>query len=192
MSEQAPILEKREAKLPAPEREELLTAHAEAVLNAEKGPKQLDIEAVKQNVEAAVESKSENPFEELQNAERAARLPTAPLTINPELKANALNNELRHIRRQLPKPERALSKVIHQPVVRAVSEGASKTVTRPSGLLGGGIVAFIGTSSYVYFTHHIGVTYNYLLFVLFFVGGFILGLLLEFGLWARTSRHKAK
>jgi hypothetical protein len=59
------------------------------------------------------------------------------------------------------------------------SEAAGRTVSRPSGLLGGGLVAFLGTTGYLYLARHIGFTYNYLVFLLLLAGGFILGVSLE-------------
>jgi hypothetical protein len=191
MSEHVKTHENQEA-LPAGHHEALLRAHVESALkDAEQNTEKADVATAQYKVErAASETDNDNPFKKLEAAEEAANRPVTPNVVNTELKNITLNRELVHIRRQLPRPDRALSKVIHQPVIRAVSESASKTVTRPSGLLGGGIVAFIGTSSYVYFTKHIGVSYNYLLFVVFFVSGFALGLLLELALWLTLNRRK--
>lgn len=58
-----------------------------------------------------------------------------------------------------------MSKVIHQPVVRNVSEAAGKTVSRPSGLLGGSLMAFIGTSAYFYLAANQGFKYIIMLFL---------------------------
>lgn len=98
--------------------------------------------------------------------------------------------ELSRVQRQLPARDRTLSRVIHQPVVRAVSEAAAGTISRPSGLLGGGIVAFIGSAAYLYFTHHVGVPYNYVVFSLLFVGGFAFGLVLELIVWTLTASRR--
>jgi hypothetical protein len=185
---------KHEALLPSPETKGAITAeaHAEKKLNTqEASAKQLNVETVKESVEAAA-TIQENPFDKLAAAERATQQPTVPHTLNAELKNITLNRELQHIRRRLPRPERALSKVIHQPVIRAVSEGTSKTLTRPSGLLGGGIMAFIGTTAYVYFAKHIGVPYNYFFFTLFFIGGFLVGLVLEFIIWFSSNLPQRK
>ncbi len=119
-----------------------------------------------------------NPLEKLRAAETAAQ-PMAPRQINRELKRLTLQRELLQIRRKLSLPQRTLSKVIHQPVVRLLSETADHTVSRPSGLLGGGLLAFAGTSFYLYLARHNGFRYNYLVFLLLLVAGFILGLLLE-------------
>jgi hypothetical protein len=119
-----------------------------------------------------------NPLDKLQAAEKASQT-MEPRQVNTQLKQITLQRELQHIRRKLPRPERVLSRIVHQPVVRAVSESASKTISRPSGLLGGGLVAFIGTSGYLYLARHIGFTYNYLIFLVLLAGGFVIGLALE-------------
>ena len=130
-----------------------------------------------------------NPLEALQATEKASQT-MEPRQINRELKQITLRRELQQLRRKLPLPERTLSKVIHQPIVRAISEAASKTVSRPSGLLGGSLVAFLGTSAYLYLARHIGFTYNYLVFLLLLGGGFILGLVLELFVHLATSSRR--
>ena len=85
-----------------------------------------------------------------------------------------------------------MSRVIHQPVVRVTSEAIGKTVSRPSGLLGGGLVALMGTSIYLYLANHLGFKYNYGVFLCLFVVGFGLGLVLELAVYLATaSRRKA-
>lgn len=101
------------------------------------------------------------------------------LYVNRELKDMAYARTLKRARSRLPAPARAFSKVVHQPVVEAVSEVAGKTVARPSGVLAGGIVAFIGSSGFLWISKHYGYEYNFLLFALLFVGGFFIGLLIE-------------
>jgi len=76
-------------------------------------------------------------------------------------------------------------------VVRITSEAASKTISRPSGLLGGGLMAFAGSLVYLYLAKHIGFRYNYLLFTLLFVGGFAVGLCLEVIIWLVSRQRKA-
>lgn len=99
--------------------------------------------------------------------------------VNKELLKITFGKEMRHIRRNLGSLDKVGSKIIHQPLIRSVSEASSKTLTRPSGLLGGGIVAFLGTGTYLYYTKHIGLKYNYTIFLMLLVGGFIIGLLVE-------------
>jgi len=108
--------------------------------------------------------------------------------INSALKHLTFEREIRHIRRSLGKTDRIGSRIIHQPAIRSISEVSAKTLTRPSGLLGGGIVAFLGTGTYLYLTKHIGIKYNYSMFFFLLIVGFILGLLIESLI--RLSRHR--
>ncbi len=84
-----------------------------------------------------------------------------------------------NIRHRLPIVDRNLSKIIHQPIIDQVSDKTSTTIARPSGVLGGAILAFIGSLSYLIFVKYVGITYNFIWFFIFFIGGFILGLLIE-------------
>lgn len=104
---------------------------------------------------------------------------SASTFVTRNLKVQARTRLLKQVRQQLPAPERALSRVIHQPVVDTLSELGGKTIARPSGLLSGGICAFLGSSIFLYIAKHDGYHYNFLLWAMLFVGGFVLGLLLE-------------
>lgn len=113
-----------------------------------------------------------------------------PLYIDKVVKKLKLKQNLGQIRGQLSPAKRALSRVVHQPVVRAVSEASARTVTRPSGLLGGGLCAFIGSLAYLYLAKHIGFSYNYMLFLVLLVGGFAIGVALEMLLWLVRPKHQ--
>lgn len=146
-----------------------------------------NIESIRSKVEAASKSKQEGLKK---NKEREKSEKDQPTLVNKELKALAYKRTLHRMQRKLPAPSRAFSKVIHNPVVETVSDVTGKTVARPSGVLAGGIFAFLGSSLFLYITKHYGYEYNYLLFALFFVGGFFVGLLVELGL--RLSNRKAR
>lgn len=137
------------------------------------------------------QAESDNPLEQHNEAEKAAQS-AGPTHVNSELKSMTLQRELRRVQRQLPSPQRVLSRVMHQKVVRVASEAAGKSVSRPSGLLGGGITAFLGTTSYLYFAHHIGLAYNYSVFLVLFFGGFALGLILELLVHAFTRQRRSE
>jgi hypothetical protein len=183
-----------EALLPTKERPEVMlpTAEkAEPLRPGEADPAKALKEA-RATVDETNRSEAQpNPLEALQASEKASQA-MEPRRINRELKQITLRRELQQIQRKLPLPQRALSKVIHQPVVRAASAVAGQTISRPSGLLGGGLVAFLGTSGYLYLARHIGFTYNYLVFLLLLAGGFLLGLVLELLVYlALGSRRRA-
>jgi hypothetical protein len=172
-----------EKALPTPEQ-------AEPLRTGEKDPRQnaqearQEISAIEQDQEAKAKLES---FQEAQNAPE----PTSGNYIGGELQQVTLRRELQAIRRKLPAPQRALSKLVHQPGVRVASEAAGKTVSRPSGLLGGGLVALLGTSGYLYLAKHIGFTYNYGVFLILFAGGFALGLGIELLVHLLVSRRAA-
>jgi len=181
--------ELREARLEAPERHEALPdpEHAEPLRPGEVDRQKLN--QARQTVEqAAQQDEQTNPLQRLEAAEKAQQAPQ-PTLINQELKRITLQRELKQLQRRLPLPERTLSRVIHQPAIRNVSEAASQSLTRPSGLFGGGLVAFLGSSAYLYLAKHFGFRYNYLVFWLLFIAGFIFGVALEMIVWLLVARR---
>lgn len=100
-------------------------------------------------------------------------------TNQKELKANAYKKSMRQVRSKLSKPDKTLSKVIHNKTVETISEIGSSTVARPSGLLGGGICALAGSAFLLYMSKYYGFEYNYFVFFLLFVGGFFVGMVAE-------------
>lgn len=112
------------------------------------------------------------------------------LGMQHSLKSTAYERTLGRIQHKLPKSARAFSKAIHAPLVDKVSEISTKTVARPSGLLGGSICAFLGSVIVLYYSKHYGFKYNYLLLFLLFVSGFVLGATLELVLWLVYYRRK--
>lgn len=188
MSEKLPKVEQGEKLLSQHETLALPTPEqAEKLRPGEKDPKEM-LESARKEIDTNAE-KSSKPLERMKD-EVKSNAPQQTLNVNQELKKITLRRELNHIRRKLPAGQRALSKVIHQPTVRAVSEAAGKTVSRPSGLLGGGIAALIGTSLYLYIASQAGIAYNYTVFLLMFAGGFLVGLIVELGVYAATSGRR--
>ncbi len=191
MSNEAPAFNVEQAKhesLPNGETEKLITAHTEEAPSAEQtaAEKQHMIQEVAPVI--AEEAPSKDVFNDYQMQQAAAV--DAPIR---ESKKTVGQRKLKEVQRQLPARDRRLSRIIHQPAIRAVSEVAGSTISRPSGLLGGGIVAFMGSAAYLYFTRYIGIPYNYFVFALLFIGGFALGLLLELLVWSLTaSRRRAE
>jgi hypothetical protein len=189
MTEKAPLNHEKFETLPTPETHEMLPSpeQAEPLRPGEADPVEL-LEQARDEIES--QAAEENPLERLEASENASNTP-APLHVNRELKDLTLSRELKQIQRKLKTPDRVLSKVVHQPLVRAVSEVSGKTLARPSGLLGGSLLAFLGTTSYLFYARHIGLQYNYLVFLLLFFGGFAIGLMLELVIWTFTRRHSS-
>ncbi|MEK7600181.1 MAG: hypothetical protein AAB462_04065 [Patescibacteria group bacterium] len=177
-----------------PEQQEVMAAlptaeQAEPLRKGEQDP----VKALKQareTVSETAQAESQlNPIEALHAAEKSAQ-PATPTHVSRELGDITAKRELHNIQRQESAPKRQFSKVIHQPVIRAVSETAGKTVSRPSGLLGGGLVAFLGTTSYFYLAQHVGFTYNYFVVILLMIGGFALGIILELFVYMATASRR--
>jgi hypothetical protein len=93
-----------------------------------------------------------------------------------ELKTDAYSRTIQKIRGRLNPAERILSKTIHNRVIEPVSEFSSKTIGRPSGILGGGIVALVGSAAVLYMAKHYGFRYNFTTFLVLMAAGFAVGL----------------
>jgi len=139
----------------------------------EKAEKLDDIRAESQ--EHAV-SAQETLSKQSEHDQRPAQ--SSPL-VNKDLKDLKYKRTLQSVRKDLSVPERAFSKVVHNPGIERASEAAGKTIARPSGVLAGGFSALLGGSIYLYITKHYGYSYNFLFFILLFAAGFMFGLLVE-------------
>jgi hypothetical protein len=187
MSEKRPL---NEPLLPTPEHAEVALPTAEQAEPLRPGEKVRNLEQARTTVEQSLPRNQANPLDQLAAAETAPK-PVPASQISRELRQASLNHELHQIRRRLPAPQRQLSRIIHQPAVRAASDAAGRSVSRPSGLLGGGVVAFIGTSGYLYLARHTGFRYNYLVFLILLAGGFGLGLIIEALVYLATRRRQS-
>jgi|GEM_PF-2009362 preprotein translocase subunit SecF len=99
-----------------------------------------------------------------------------------ELKKDTYKKTLRNTQAQLPQAQRAFSTFIHHPTIETVSEIASKTIARPTGIAYGAIAATIGIALALFFAYRYGFTYNYLLFLVLFSGGYVLSTIIELSL----------
>lgn len=95
------------------------------------------------------------------------------------LKKDSYKSLLKQTQARLPKGARQFSKIIHQKNIEAISNVGAQTVARPSGLLGGGIGALIGSITLLYTSKHYGFRYNYAFFLVTFLAGFGVGLVVE-------------
>lgn len=112
------------------------------------------------------------------------------LGVQHSLKATAYERTLARIQHKLPRAARAFSRIAHSPVVDKVSAVSAQTVARPSGVLGGGICAFLGSLIALYYSKHYGFKYNYLLLLFLFVAGYLVGATLELAVWLVYSRKQ--
>jgi hypothetical protein len=185
MSEKFPSSESHEHLHHGPEQSAELN-HEQAPKAHEKHEQANDIEQIRHSIEQqAKDSEQVRKESDVQPKEQAGE----QQFINRELKEMAYQRLLIRARRHFNGYDRTLSRIIHQPAVDAISEVASKTVGRPSGILGGGLAALIGTTIYYLVAKHYGYAYNFLVFVVLIFAGFLLGLTMEI-LWRLLRRSK--
>lgn len=101
------------------------------------------------------------------------------LGVQKELKATAYNRTLKRVQNHLGAVDRTFSKIIHHKSIELFSDVSSKTLARPSGILGGGFAALAGSGIVLYMAKRYGFTYNYSTFLILLVIGFISGIALE-------------
>lgn len=102
-----------------------------------------------------------------------------PSFVNKNMKKTAYKKELTKIQHNLKKPQKAFSRFIHIDNIERASDIGAKTVARSSGILGGGIVALLGSCVYLWMSKNYGFSYNYFVFIILFILGFLLGIVVE-------------
>jgi len=149
--------------------------------HAEKDHQALAHEAAKH----AQESHKTKPEATAENRENQS-LPG----VQQSMKNRAYKRELAKIQTKLPAPSRRFSKIVHSTPIESLSNIGAQTVARPSGLLGGSIVAFTGSLVLYYMAKEYGFRYNYLLMFFLFAGGFMLGAMIELIVWYLSGRKR--
>ena len=86
---------------------------------------------------------------------------------------------MRRVESRLPSYQRTFSKVINNDKVDKVSNIASKSVARPSGLLGGGVLAFLALLITTIYANRYGWEVSNSVFMVFVVIGWAIGLMVE-------------
>ncbi len=115
-----------------------------------------------------------------------------PILIHdPALIKHRVKQTMQDIQYNLSVADKTMSHIIHQPIIDQSSEVLNKTIFRSSGVLGGSILAFLGSLMYIIFVIYTGITYNFELFFIFLIAGFILGLVSEmiYKLFKNVIKH---
>lgn len=107
-----------------------------------------------------------------------------------ELGKQTFDRTLTSVRRHLTTPEKQLSKFIHRPLVEKISDFGGKTIARPSGILLGGIFSFVGSLGVYLIARHLGGELRYSIFAATLIGGYLLGLIVEFFWWLMTMKKR--
>ena len=136
--------------------------------------RQDSIEVIKERLEKAVDGK-----EKQAHAHKEKPAAESVSHVGKSTKDHYYKQTLKRTQKKLPATQRTFSKVIHQPVVEALSDVGGATVARPSGLLVGGLFSVISSLTILYICRHYGYEYNFLVGLASFAGGFAVGLLFE-------------
>ena len=102
-----------------------------------------------------------------------------PISVGADLRKRSLKSNLKKIQKELPAPQKAFSKIVHQPIINEVSEVVGNTAARANSLLGGGLFSVLASALLLTACRYYGYRYNYLIGMVAFVGGFFLGLAIE-------------
>lgn len=96
------------------------------------------------------------------------------------LKNQSYKQTMQRVEAKLSAPQRAFSKVINNPTVDRTSAVVGRTVARPSGIIGAGVIATLGMISLLYYANKIGFEVSAFSYILLLGFGWVLGLLVEF------------
>lgn len=146
----------------------------EAAERAEKDPIAKHIESLQKSVEAQAVSGAEHNVGDTKNESS-----NQSFGYSQQLKVDGYKRTIRKVQNEMNFADRTFSKVVHQPLVESVSNGLARTVARPSVFFGGSLGALLGSGALLYMSRENGFTYNYSVFLVTFIGGFLLGGLLE-------------
>lgn len=184
MSEFAPKHTNKETyHSPEAAREQLEAIRKGLENKVEKAPDALNRQELSRRAEQqAVSGKELSHAEHTENKHH-------PVLVNKQLKEIAYNRTMTRVRKQLSAPSRAFSQLVHSKALDRPSEIASKTIARPSSMLGGALTAALGTSTLLWLTNHYGYEYNYLVVIALFAIGMFVGLFVELA-WKTARRQR--
>jgi flagellar biosynthesis GTPase FlhF len=193
MSEHAP--KSAESHKKSPENHETIHQVPEKLHKSHETTHEVSAEQTNETLKAirhevAYKAKSSKEYT-IDKSENETKKVSQPL-INKELKEVMLKRTLSRVQKKLPPSQRALSKVVHNNSVEAVSAIGEKTIARPIGIFGGGLFALLGSLFSTYLSKTFGMKYNLLVFAILFVFGYMVASLLEvlFAIAKKSKRVK--
>lgn len=102
-----------------------------------------------------------------------------PVLVGKHLKDTSYGRTMVRVQKHLSPPLRLFSKFTHSAMLDTPSEYIAKTIGRPSGMLGGGVFALVGTLLLFWTVDTYGYEYNYLAVAILFAAGTVFGLFIE-------------
>lgn len=189
MSERLPI-----DKNKALEHIEAASEHKDSLHDATKEMEQAEArrhsselrESARKTIEQEAVSKETPLFEK-----QAEQSNSAPQYTTKQIKNDRYRTTLIHVQKHLSPTQKAFSKIVHQPFIETASEIGAKTIGRPSGILSGGLIALFGSLSIMIIARRVGFEVPSSIFAIFFVGGFLIGIIIEavYHRFKKLSKH---
>ncbi len=157
----------------------------------ENNPSEHSIESATETIRETIEAEA-RPAEQLRQKERPAEEASDHHSINAhaKLKIEAYRKLLTDVQAKLSPRDQRFSNFVHKPFVESVSEIASKTIARPVGIAWGSIITFLGVVISLFYAYRYGIPFNYLLFVLLFMAGYLTATILELA-FKLLARYKS-
>jgi len=149
--------------------------HYERLDNKETGERSLE-SAEKQVEKAKIEALENAISVEKAGAEKDHRPKDSPAvrrrgTVGKKEKEASFKKRMTQVQEELPAPERAFSKLIHNPFIEKTSEALGSTIARPNAILAGAVTAFF----LVLAVYIIAKTFGYVLSGFETIAAFIIG-----------------
>lgn len=156
--------------------ERLSNPETAAELDVESGEKK-EARARAEALEAAVSVEKSGAEKDKKPASDAPRRRGA---ISKKEKEASFKRHMKDVQAQLPAPQRAFSKLIHNPVVERTSEFIGATVARPNAILAGSVVAFFAVLGVYLVAKNLGYVLSGFETIAAFIVGWVIGVLYDY------------
>jgi hypothetical protein len=147
----------------------------EKIESGEKAAEKAKIEALKEAV--SVESGS---AEKSGNRPKEGSAPRRRGTISKKDRTASFKKHMANVQAEMPAPQRAFSKLIHNPVVEKSSEFIGSTIARPNAILSGAIVAFVLVLAVYLISKNLGYVLSGFETIGAFIVGWVIGILYDY------------
>lgn len=150
-----------------------------------------EVETNKEQARNIVEKESSNEAADLHKEKyRSQEKEPHQQYTTKKIKDQSYKKTMSIVQKDLTPSQRFMSRIIHNPVVEKTSDVAAKTIVRPSGIIGGGMIAILGALIVMIVARKIGFEVPNSLFAVLFIIGFFIGIAGE--LILKLFRHQPK
>jgi len=127
----------------------------------------------------AIEHQADTVEKAASNQHESEKPAPSPHHATKQIKQQKFNEIMMITQKHLKYPSRQFSKLIHNKNVEAISEVGAATIARPSGILGGSIIAIAGSIAILMIARQVGFRVPSSVFVTLFIIGFFVGIFMD-------------